>query len=200
MPRIASNPAVQPAPVGLPSTTKTLAEKKVAMAESLARTDAYVNSTWNTVEHAGLSAYNAHVNTQIAMQNMNQGGRVVTDYTNVVGSVKRAAIQRTVTSSIGNAWHLFRGNVTLAEAGGRVVGDVTASAASNAASAIATNVAVWGLSKAGVSSFPVMVGGMLAGWGASTLTNRVMQKTGATEYVINQTTAALQSLGASSEN
>lgn len=200
MPRIASSPAVQPVPVGLPSTTKSLAEKKAAMAESLARTDMYVNSTWNTLEHASLSLYNAHVNTQAAMASLNNGSRVVTDYTNVVGSVKRAAIQRTVTSTVGNGWQLFRGKVTLAEAGGRVVGDVTASAATNAASAIATNVAVWGLSKAGVSSFPVMVGGMIAGWGASTLTNRVMQKTGATEFVINQTTQALQSLGSSNEN
>lgn len=199
MSAITSTPAVVQVPklIGAkptPQKPKTQAEKKANFAETLARTDAYVSSSSQLVQNAALSLFNSYQNTAAAMASVNSG-RVVTDYTNVLGSVKRAAVQRTVTSVVGNGWQVVRGKISLAEAGGRVVGDVGTSAVSDAAGAIATNVAVWGLAKAGASSLPVMVGGMVAGWAANNITHRVLGKTGATQAVVNKTTEALQSLG-----
>ena len=128
------------------------------------------------------------------MANNKDGMQTVTDFTNVGGSIQRAAVQRTVTSSFSNGWQLIRGKVTLAEAGGRVVGDVATTAASNGLGAIATNVAVWGIAKAGGSSLPVMVGGMVAGWAVNNASHRMMGKFGVTSAITDKTTSLIQGL------
>ncbi|PKL75722.1 MAG: hypothetical protein CVV27_13905 [Candidatus Melainabacteria bacterium HGW-Melainabacteria-1] len=201
MPVIAANPVnsvhnatlIGAKPVSTPKTPET---KKEALAASLARTDAYVNSTAVIAENAILSIFNSYQDTQSAVGKMNKdGAMVVTDFIDVGGSVKRAAIQRTVTSSMSNGWALVRGKVTLAEAGGRVVGDVSTTAVANGMGALATNVAVWGIAKAGGSSLPVIVGGMVAGWAANNLSHRMMGKFGVTEAITNKTTELLSSVG-----
>lgn len=200
MPTIAANPATSiqhAAKIGssTPLAPKTQAQKQEALTSALSRTDIYVNSTAQIAENAILSLFNSYSDTQTAMNTMDKDGAlVVTDFTNVGGSIKRAAIQRTVTSSLSNGWQLVRGKVTLAEAGGRVVGDVTASAAANGVGALATNAAVWGLAKAGASSLPVMVGGMVVGWAANNATHRLMGKFGVTAAITDKTTQLLQSV------
>ncbi|PIQ23778.1 hypothetical protein COW36_20580 [bacterium (Candidatus Blackallbacteria) CG17_big_fil_post_rev_8_21_14_2_50_48_46] len=158
-------------------------------------TDIYIRQS-NGLEGAVLGMFNAYVDTKSAMDRQ-MNGQVVTDYGNVGASVKRAVIQRAVTSTVRNGWSAFRGKATLAEAGGRVVGDVATSAVSSGVSSVANNVAVFALAKAGASSFPVMVGGMLVGWGASYASQKVMQKTGAQAAIINKTTELLHSAGVS---
>src|SRR5690606_15594861 len=118
MPSVVATPVQTPTLIGAsrPQTQpRTLEEKKSSMAASLSRTDAYITSGSQQVEQVVLSLFNSYQDSQNAMVRLNSGARVVTDYTNVVESVKRAAVQRTVTSSGRNAWDLYRGKVTLAE-------------------------------------------------------------------------------------
>ncbi|MGE3727735.1 MAG: hypothetical protein AB7I41_19405 [Candidatus Sericytochromatia bacterium] len=166
-----------------------------AKSDAFSTTDVYIRQS-NGLEGAVLGMFNSYVDTKAAMDRQ-VDGQVVTDYTHVGASVKRAVIQRSVTSTVRNGWSVFRGKATLAEAGGRVVGDVTGSAVSSGVSSVANNLAVWGLAKAGVSSFPVMVGGMLVGWGASYAANKVMEKTGAQAAIVDKTTELLHSAGVS---
>lgn len=190
-----SNTIYNAAKIGATAAPKSQTDKAAAIASSLSRTDVYVNSTAQIAENAILSLFNSYSDTQTAMANVDKDGmQTVTDFTNVGGSIQRAAVQRTVTSSLSNGWQLIRGKVTLAEAGGRVVGDVATSAASNGLGAIATNVAVWGIAKAGGSSLPVMVGGMVAGWAVNNVSHRMMGKYGVTSAITDKTTQALQSL------
>lgn len=206
MPAIAAQPvhSIQNAVMigAKPAAPKSQEEKKAEIATSLARTDAYVNSTAQVAENAILSLFNSYSDTQNAMSTFanKDGILVVQDFTNVGASVKSAAIQRTVTSSLNNGYQLIRGKVTLAEAGGRVVGDVATSAVSNGLGAVATNVAVWGIAKAGGSSLPVMVGGMAAGWIVNNASHRMMGKLGVTQMITSKTTGALESLSGASKN
>jgi hypothetical protein len=160
-------------------------------------TDVYIRQS-NGLEGVVLGMFNAYADTKTAMDRQ-VNGQVVTDYGNVGASVKRAVIQRSVTSTARNAWSVFRGNASVAEAGGRVVGDVATSAVTSSVSSVANNVAVFALAKAGVSSFPVMVGGMLVGWGASYASSKVMEKTGAQAAIVNKTTDLLHSAGISNK-
>lgn len=206
MPAIAAQPvhSIQTAALigAKPAAPKTQEQKKEAIASSLSRTDVYVNSTAQLAENAILSAFNSYSDTQAAMTRYNNkdGVQTIQDFTNVGGSVKNAAIQRTVTSSLSNGWAVVRGKVTLAEAGGRVVGDVATSAASNGLGALATNAAVWGIAKAGGSSLPVMVGGMAAGFIVNNVSHRMMGKFGVTQAITNTTTGALEALSGTSKN
>lgn len=177
------------------SKTQSQNDKQAAFAETLARTDMYVSSGSQMIETAALGLFNSYRDTQAAMLNVNNGTRMMANFVNVGSSVKRAVIQRSVTSSAVNGWRLARGKISASEAGGRVVGDVGSTAVSSAVGAVATNVAVWGLARAGVSPLPVMIGGMVAGWAANNLTSRVLVKTGVTGTVVNTTTRTLQSLG-----
>lgn len=169
--------------------------KNTSKSDALSATDVYVRQS-NGLEGFVLGMFNAYADTKAAMERQ-MDGQVVTDYTHVGASVKRAVIQRSITSTVRNGWAVARGKATLAEAGGRVVSDVTGSAVSSAVSSIANNVAVWGLAKAGASSFPVMVGGMLVGWGAHYASNKVLEKTGVQAAIADKTTELLQNVGIS---
>lgn len=163
--------------------------------DAFSATDVYVRQS-NGLEGVVLGMFNAYTDTKAAMERQ-MNGQVVTDYTHVGVSVKRAVIQRSVTSTVRNGWSVFRGKATIAEAGGRVVSDVASSAVSSTVSSVANNVAVWGLAKAGASSFPVMVGGMLVGWGANYASNKIMEKTGAQAAIADKITELLQNAGLS---
>ncbi|HEY9842087.1 MAG TPA: hypothetical protein V6D23_16600 [Candidatus Obscuribacterales bacterium] len=206
MPTIAAQPVhsvhnatmIGAKPVSAPKSQEAKGE---ALVNALSRTDVYVNSTAQLAENAILSLFNSYNDTQAAMGKMDKDGmQTVTDFTNVGASVKNAVIQRTVTASMSNGLALIRGKVTLAEAGGRVVGDVATTATSNGLGAIATNVAVWGIAKAGGSSLPVMVGGMVAGWAVNNVSHRMMGKFGVTQMIIDKTTSGIEALSGTSKN
>lgn len=176
-----------------PTTKIAKQATETVKASSLSKTDTYISSA-NLIEGSVVALFGSYQNTTAAM-NREVTGSVVTDYLNVGGSVKRAAINRSVTSAIRNGINVVRGKETLAEAGGNVVGDVSSSAVSSAVSALATNAAVFGLAKLGASSFPVMAGGMVAGFVADKIATKVFVKTGAQAAITDKTTELLDKIG-----
>lgn len=176
-----------------PATKIAKQATETVKANSLSATDTYISSS-NLLDGTVVALFGSYQNTTAAMdRDMNSA--VVTDYLNVGGSVKRAAINRSITSAIRNGIQVARGKETWAGAGGNVVGDVSTSAVSSGVSALATNAAVFGLSKLGASSFPVLAGGMIAGFVADKVATKVMVKTGAQAAIINKTTELLEKIG-----
>lgn len=178
-------------------TAQSAEEKKATRAASLARTDVYVHGAAQVAETAVLSLFNSYQDTRGAVAHNQAGTLAAGDFFKVGGSVKRSAIQRAVTSTAKNGWDLYRGKVTLAQAGGRVVGDVSTAAVAGAAGGLASNLAVYGLTKAGVGSVPVMIGGMVASFAVNQASRRALNHLGVTDAIANTTTQALQALGVS---
>jgi hypothetical protein len=172
-------------------------KESASKADAFSATDVYVRQS-NGLEGAVLGMFNTYLDTKSAMDRQ-VDGQVVTDYTAIGASAKRAVIQRVVTSTARNGWAVFRGNATVAEAGGRVVGDVATSAVTSTVSSAANNLAIFALSKAGASSFPVMAGGMIVGWGAHYASRKIMENTGAQAAISDKTTELLHKAGVSKE-
>lgn len=204
MPVIAAQPitiqnsaliGARPAPAVAPKASE---DKSAAFAASLARADVYVNGAAEVAETAILSLFNSYQDTRGAVAQTQQTGTLAAgDFFKVGGSVKRSALQRVVTSTATNGWQLYRGKITLAEAGGRVVGDVSTAAVAGAAGGLASNLAVYGLTKAGAGSVPVMIGGMVASFAVNNVSRRVLNKIGVTEAIAHTTTQALQAMSVS---
>jgi len=161
-----------------------------AKAHTLDRVDSFVNTAGKYEDFILNGVQSVKNNIHIMTD-----GRVVTDYTNPLKSMKSSAINKTVTSVVRNGYKVIRKKITLAQAGGNVVGDVSAAAVNGGVSALASDGVIWIMAKAGASSFPVMLGGMIAGQVASTVSNKVIKKTGVQTFITEKTTQMFEKIG-----
>lgn len=160
---------------------------------SLNGLDTYIRST-NLLEGTLFGFYNSYQNTTTAVDNLNKG-RAAVDFTNVGQSVMRSAIQRSVTASVRNTVGVIKGDITVAEGAGRVVGDVAQASSSAAVSALATNAAVFAVSKLGGGSLPIMAAGMIGGFVADRALGYVMVKYDVQQKITTGTTDLLNGIG-----
>lgn len=199
MPVIASRPVHQAAMIGLPTPAdRPTATAAPDRASSLARTDAYVNSSIQGVENGLVSLFNTYNDTRAAVaaqQGGPEGLTNVIDFGRMGRSMGWAVVRRGVTSGASNGWAYYKGRISGAEAGGRVVGDVSTSVVASAVGSVATNLAVFGLKRAGASGVPVMIGGLVAGWGVNNLTHRVLRHQGFTQAVTTHATDLFARMG-----
>lgn len=195
MPRVQASPTVQP-PISQPKSVPSLAQqtKAAVKAASLDSADAYVRSSsqWDVFLFEG---YNSYRSTQKAMVNQSEGLDQWVRGADIGHAVKRGAIQRTVTSGLRNGWGVVQGKITLSEAGGRMVGDVSSAAVGSGVGAVVAQAAVHGISKVSGNPLVVKFGSMAAGWAANYGTRKVLSSTGVQQAITHQTTQLLQKAG-----
>lgn len=171
-----------------PATTQSGQPK--AKAETLSRGDAYVKSTGSKVQDNVLAVANHGVVILNNLSNL----EAVTDYGSLLQSAKRNATNAAVTSTVRNGIAVARKKATMPEAGGRIVGDVAVATAKGVISTAVANAAIYGLAKAGMKSFPVLVGGMAAGYVAHKVAGKVIDKTGVQGKITDKVTEQLEKI------
>lgn len=170
-----------------------IAENKKAegtKAHTLDRVDTFVNTAERFEDHILGGIQSVKNNIHIINDD-----KVVTDYTNPLKSMKSSAINKAVTSVVRNGYKVIRKQITLAQAEGNIVGDVSAAAINGGVSALVSDGVVWVMAKAGASSFPVMLGGMIAGQVAHSVSSKVLKKTGVQTFITAKTTELLEKIG-----
>jgi len=206
MPTITSSLLIHQSPMigGKPSsvaeTQASQTSQPKARAHSLEQADAYVMSTVQTLENGVIGAFSSYQDSKSALARLQEGPGSAANYVSIGGAVKRSALQRTITSGVRNGWELYQGRISASEAGGRIVGDVTTSVVSGGIGALATNAAVWGLSKTSAAPLTVLAVGTVAGWGANMGSNYLLRRHGFTQVISNNTTNLLRPLEAPSRN
>lgn len=180
-------------PTTVNSTPATTAAKPVAAkakAETLSKGDAYVQSTGSKVQDNVLAVANHGV---VILNNLSSL-EAVTDYGSLLDSAKRNATNAAISSTVRNGISVVRKKTTMPEAGGRVVGDVAVATAKGVISTAAANVAIYGLAKAGMKSFPVLVGGMVVGYVAHKAAGKLIEKSGVQAKITDKVTEQLEKL------
>lgn len=180
----------QPVVATAPATTTPVATAAAPKAETLSRGDAYVQSTTSKVVDTGLAVAN---HTTVLLNNLSNL-EAVTDYGSLLDSAKRNATNAAVSSGVRNGIAVARKKATLPEAGGRVAGDVVVATAKGVISTAAANAAIYGLAKAGMKSFPVLIGGMAVGFVAHKVAGKVIDKTGVQAKITDKVTEQLEKL------
>jgi hypothetical protein len=183
-------------PVEPPNGRKPLAQvspnadKQLRMAA-----DAYIRNPTTLVQDHGLALYGATMQTLNASYSISAGtgvGKPVTDYGNPLRSAATQARNTAISSTVRNTVLVVMKKQDVPTAVGNVTADIITGAGRSAASSLATNGAVFAISKAGGGSFPIVIGGIAAGMVASYATGKVMQKTGARQAIATKTTEVVR--------
>ena len=142
-------------------------------------------------EEGAISLFGGFKDTQSAMLRHSDGPQAMISGSDLLHSVKRSMMLRGVTSSARNGWKVMRGSQDLKQATGHVVADVTTTAVSGTVGSLTSHATVWALSKTALPAIVVKGGGIVAGWGANTLTHMGLRKLGVQGYIAEKTTAML---------
>lgn len=182
-------------PVAKPQTLVGKQAHKEVKAESLSKTDAYVSSSVSGIDALAVNVFNSYGNSRSAIEHAAQTESAADYLEGVGGAVKRGVLRRGALSIARNGWAVYKDKISLAEAGGRVAGDLVTGAAANAVGAVASNLAVAGLSKAGVAGIPLVLGGMAASSAANWGTTKALQKTGVQTVITDHATELFKKAG-----
>ena len=197
MPTITSRPLLQATNL-IGSTQPPVAAQRepqvqAKSAGAFSSVDAFISST-EIVDNAVISAFGSYQDSRMAVQLGLDGQESVLSGSGIARSMGRSMVRRALSSTARNGWQVYQGRLSMAQAGGNVVGDVGTSVVSSGVGAVASHLAVFGLSKTGLPSIAVTVGGSVAGWAANNLTHHLIRKTGVTGAISAKATQAFESL------
>ena len=131
------------------------------------------------VEALGFGGYYAYKN-QVKLPNLNlKKFPPLTHYDSILRSSYGAIKGRVLSSTLRNAFQVIRGSRTVKEGVSYVTADVVSSGINTAVSTAAANAATYLASKTGISSFPIMVVGIITGMVTSYASDKfLVKKTG----------------------
>ncbi len=198
MPTITSRPLLQATNlIGAtqsPVAAQREPQSQVKNAGAFSSVDSFIAST-EVFDNALISAVGSYQDSRLAVQLSLDGNESVLNGAGIAKSMGRSMARRALSSTARNGWQVFQGNLSMAQAGGNVVGDVGTSVVSSGVGAVASHLAVFGLSKTGLPSIAVTVGGSIAGWAANNLTHRLIRSTGVTGAISDKATQVFESFG-----
>lgn len=189
-------------PTTAPTTTaptRRLADVAPQTAEQLrVAADAYIRDPLTMVQDQGIAAVHTTIQAMNAEEASRSGtgvGNPVTDYGNPLRSAMQQARSTAMSSAVRNGIAVARHKQDAAQAAGNVTADVVTMSARAALSQLATNGTVFALSRTGAGSFPILAGGMAAGYVASYATGKIMQRTGVRQTIAVKTTELVRNVG-----
>lgn len=198
MPTITSRPLLQATNlIGAPQAPVAAARETQRPAKSVgafSSVDSFIAST-EIVDNALISAVGSYQDSRLAVELSLGGHESGLNGADIARSMGRSMARRALSSTARNGWQVYQGKLSLAQAGGNVVGDVGTSVVSSGVGAVASHLAVFGLSKTGLPTIAVTVGGSIAGWAANNLTHHLIRKTGVTGAISDKATQVFESLG-----